>query len=103
MTKLKIFFIVFYRLVTFSSVIFVAWKVGRQWQAGCGKKSGQAIDALAGDAADKLERVVIALDDEANSGLGKELGKDLDEVLIDTKKMVGKTNDFVKRAIKNTI
>jgi hypothetical protein len=81
---------------------FAAWKLVRHWRTGCAEKTGHTIDASIKTAADKLEKTAIALEEWADSGLGENLGKGVDEVLTDTRKTLEKATDLFQRALNRT-
>ena len=76
-------------------------KAARRRHAGLAEKTGHAIDASIIAAAKKLEKTAITLEEWANGGMGKDLGKGLDEALTDTKKTLEKATDLVQGALNH--
>ena len=101
MNKIRCCIIDLYRIATVISIAFVAWKLVRCWHTGLAKKTGHAIDASISAAAEKLEKTALALEEMSDSGLGENLGKGLDEVLMDTKKTLENATDLVQRALNH--
>lgn len=100
MNKIKSFFIAIYRIVTVFSIGFVTWKIVRYWHSGRAEKCGHGIDSSIGSAAEKLEKAAITLEGISDSGAGQKVGKNLDDVLTDTKKTLENVTNLVKRAAK---
>lgn len=86
----------FCRMVTLIGVGFAAWKLARLWHDGLAEKTGHAIDASISAAAKKLEKTALALEEWADGGVGENLGKGVDEILMDTKKTLEKATDLVQ-------
>jgi hypothetical protein len=101
MTKIRCFIIDFYHTATVILIGFAAWKIVRHWRVGCAEKTGHAIDISIKAAADKLEKTAVALEEWADSGLGENLGKGVDEVLTDTRKTLEKATDLFQRALSH--
>lgn len=99
MNKIRCCIVNVYHIVILIGISFAAWKVVRYWHAGLAEKKGHAIDASINAAAEKLEKTAIALEEWADTGLGENLGKGLDEVVTDTKKTLEKATDLVQRAL----
>jgi hypothetical protein len=72
----------------------------RHWRAGRAEKTGHVLDSSIKVAADKLEKTAVVLEKWAESGLGENLGKGVDEVLTDTKKTLEKATGLFQRAVK---
>jgi hypothetical protein len=89
-----------YRLSTLLVVGFITWKVVRCWRAGTAEKAGRTLDSSIGAAGATLEKNAIALDALSGKGTGENLGKEVDEVLTDTKKSLENATDLVKSALK---
>jgi hypothetical protein len=99
MKKIRCYIRDLYHLAFISCIAFAAWKFVCHWRAGCGEKTGHNIDASIKAAAEKLEKTAVALEKWAESGAGGNLGKDVDEVLTDTKKTIDKAADLVQRTL----
>lgn len=91
----------FYRIAAMCGLGFVAWKIIRHWHSGLAEKTGRTIDASIGAAAQKLEMTAIALEKGADSGLGENLGRGIDEILIDTQKTLEKATHLVENVLKH--
>jgi phosphoribosyl-dephospho-CoA transferase len=98
MNKKKCAIIDLYQLVTLTGVAFATWKIAHHWHAGLAEKTGHAIDASIGAAAEKLEKTAIALEEWADKGLGEKLGKGLDVLLTDAKISLETATELVRRA-----
>ena len=88
-----------YRAISLAGAAFLAWKLVRYWHMGLAATTGRSIDASIGVAAGKLEKTAIALEQWAAGGQGEHLGKNLDEVLSDTKKTLEKTTALIQGAL----
>ena len=86
-----------YQLMTLGAVAYVTWKIVHYWQKGIAEKTGLALDASAGSAAEKIEKTARTADGVAEGGLGK----GLDDVLTDTKKVFEKASKIVKHAVQH--
>jgi hypothetical protein len=100
MCKVRCYITDIYRIATIIGVTFAMWKLVRHWHAGLAEKTGHAIDASISAAAKKLEITANLLEEWADTGLGENLGKSLDEVLADTKKTLEKATGLVQGRIK---
>jgi hypothetical protein len=101
MSRVKRCCVGFYRLATFAAVAFTISKLVRHWHAGLAEKTGHAIDASVRAAAEKLEKTAIALEEWGENGMGENLGKGLDDVLVDTQKALEMATDLVQRALSH--
>jgi hypothetical protein len=95
--------ICFYRLVNTIGIAFTLWKFLRFWHTGTAQRTGHAIDASISIAAKKLEKSAVALEEWADSGQGETLGKNLDDILMDTKKALETASDLVLSAINRAL
>ena len=96
MNNIKCTIIGMYRIMTLSAMAYVTWKIVRFWQNGFAEKTGRTIDASVSASAEKIEKTARAADGVAEGGLGK----GLDDVLTDTKKVFEKAGNLVKHAVQ---
>jgi hypothetical protein len=101
MNKIRLYVHDLYHIATISGIAFVTWKVVRHWRNGFAEKTGHTIDASVRHAAEKLEKTAITLEKWADSGMGRNLGKGLDEVATDTKKTLDTASDLVMHALNH--
>ncbi len=99
MKKIRRLVIDLFHTTTVILIGFAAWKIVRHWRAGCAEKTGHTIDTSIKTAADKLEKTANALEEWADSGLGENLGKGVDEALADTRKTLERATDLFQRAL----
>lgn len=102
MKKIRGLLVDAYRLIAVLGVAFTAWKIVRHWHAGFAEKTGHTIDTSVRAAAEQLEKTAIALEEWADRGRGENLGKSVDEVLMDTKTTLDLANDLVQHALAFT-
>jgi len=81
---------------------FAGWMLVRHWRAGRAEKTGHALDSSIKLAAAKLEKTAVVLEKWAESGLGENLGKGVDEVLTDTKNTLEKATGLFQRTLNRT-
>jgi hypothetical protein len=101
MKKIRGYINDFYHLAFVLGTGFAAWKLVRHWRAGRGEKAGHDIDSSIRKAAEKLEKTASTLEKWADSHQGENLGKGIDDVLIDTKKTLDRTSDLVSRTLSH--
>jgi hypothetical protein len=101
MNKIRCYIRDLYQMATIMGIAFATWKLVRHWHAGCAEKTGHDLDATITTTAEKLEKTAIALEEWADSGMGKNLGKDLDEILTDTNKTLDMATGLVRRALRH--
>jgi len=99
MNKIKGYFIDSYRIVTAMCIAFTTCKLICSWHKGCAKKTGYSIDASIRAAAEKLEKTAMVLENVSGSGIGEHVGKDLDDVLMDTQRTLEHTTRLVRCAL----
>jgi hypothetical protein len=99
MKKIRCYIRDLYHLAFVSGISFAAWKLVRHWHAGFGEKTGHDLDTSIRAAAEKLEKTAAALEKWADSGVGGNVGKGVDEVLTDTRKTLDKAIDLVQHAL----
>ena len=87
------------RLILAAMMGFAAWKIVTHWKAGCAEKTGHDADAAINATAEKLEKAAIALEECADGGLGENLGKGIDELLLDTKKTLETATDIINKTL----
>ena len=78
-----------------------AWKLVRHWQKGQAEKAGHVIDASVGAAAKKLEGAASTVEKWADGGLGENLGKGLDKIVIETKTRLENVTGAVQSALSH--
>jgi hypothetical protein len=78
-----------------------AWKLVRHWQKGQAEKAGHVIDASVSAAAKKFEEAASTVEKWAEGGLGENLGKGLDDIVIETKKTLENATVVVQSALSH--
>jgi hypothetical protein len=101
MKKLKCRIMSVYHGIILMGMAFAAWKIVRVWQTGLAEKTGHTVDASLNAAAKKLEKTAIALEAWSAGGVGENLGKGVDEILMDTKKTLEKATTLVAEALNH--
>jgi hypothetical protein len=101
MNKFGCFIRTIYHIATVIGMAFAMWKLVHYWRAGMAEKTGHAIDASISAAAKQLEITADLLEKWADTGLGENVGKGLDEVLADTKKTLDKATELVQVALNH--
>ncbi len=91
-----------FRLASFAGVLFVGWKIVRRWHEGLAQKTGHVVDTTVKAAAEKLEQTAVALEEWAINGNGEHFGKDLDNVLMDTKKTLDAASGLMQGALNHS-
>jgi hypothetical protein len=99
MNKIRCYIRDLYHLAFVSGIAFATWKLVRHWRAGFAEKTGHDLDASIRGAAEKLEKTAAALEKMADSGMGENLGKGVDEILTDTKKTLDRATDLVQHEL----
>lgn len=88
-----------YRIGAGIAALIVAWNVVRRWHAGLAEITGQKIDVTFHSAAKRLEKTAAALEKEAGLGIGENIGKNIDTVVMDTKKTIDDATGFFQHAL----
>ena len=101
MKKIRCYIRDLYHLATVIGIGIATWKLVRHWHTGFAKKTGHDLDASIRASAEKLEKTAAALEKWADSGMGENLGKGVDEVLTDTKKTLDRATGFVQHALNH--
>jgi hypothetical protein len=101
MKKIRCYIRDLYHLAFVIGTGFATWKLVRHWRAGRGEKAGHDIDASIRRAAEKLEKTASTLEKWADNHQGENLGRGIDDVLIDTKKTLDRTSDLVSRTLSH--
>jgi hypothetical protein len=101
MKKIRCYIRDLYQLATVIGIGIATWKLVRHWRVGFAKKTGHDLDASIRASAEKLEKTAAALEKWADSGMGENLGKGVDEVLTDTKKTLDRATGFVQHALNH--
>jgi phosphoribosyl-dephospho-CoA transferase len=90
-----------YRIGAGIAALVVAWNVVRRWHAGLAEKTGHKIDVTIHSTAERLEKTAAALEKESELGLGENLGKGVDAVVMDAKRTIDTATGFFQHALNH--